>query len=194
MGTVGHVSDVPSTMESCSTCFCRSDTNPPPSQAKKNAVLFRLFLLFITVPFAELALLLYITDLTDWRYTLALVVITGVVGSVLARSQGFRTYRQIQSELAAGRLPAQSMLDAVLIFVAGALLLTPGVLTDVFGLSLLIPPCRAFYRKRLVHWFKTRFRVQTMNHGEWQPPEERSQVIDSYVIDSSTEDSGSELH
>ncbi len=157
-------------------------------RAKKNSVLFKLLILFITVPFVELALLLYIADLTDWRFTLALVVITGVVGSVLARSQGWRTYRQIQSELGTGRLPAQSMLDAVMIFVAGALLLTPGVLTDIFGLSLLIPPCRAFYRKRLVHWFKTRFSIQTMNRGDRQSPDSRSQVIDSYVIDSSTED------
>jgi len=157
-------------------------------RAKKNSVLFKLLLLFITVPFVELALLLYVADLTDWRFTLALVVVTGVVGSVLARSQGFRTYRQIQSELATGRLPGQSMLDAVMIFVAGALLLTPGVLTDIFGLSLLIPPCRAFYRKRLVDRFKSRFSIQTMNPTGQQTPESRSRVVDSYVIDSSTED------
>ena len=151
-------------------------------------MLFKLLLLFITVPFVELALLLYIADLTGWRFTLALVIVTGLVGSVLARAQGFRTYRQIQSELGAGRLPAQSMLDAVMIFVAGALLLTPGVLTDIFGLSLLIPSCRAFYRRRLVDRVKGRFGIRTMNDGDWQSPDSRSQVIDSYVIDSSTED------
>ncbi len=155
-------------------------------------MLLKLLILFIAVPFAELALLLYIADLTDWRFTLALVIVTGVLGSLLARSQGWRTYSQIQSELGAGRLPAQSMLDAVMIFVAGALLLTPGVLTDVFGLSLLIPPCRAFYRKRLVHWFRNRFRIQTMNSGDWESPDSRSRVIDSYVIDSSTRDEDSE--
>lgn len=151
-------------------------------------MLFKLLLLFITVPFVELALLLYIAELTGWKITLTLVVVTGVVGSVLARSQGFRTYKQIQSELGTGRLPAQSMLDAVMIFVAGALLLTPGVLTDIFGLSLLIPPCRAFYRKRVVAWFKTRFSIQTMDPAGQQTPEARSRVVDSYVIDSSTED------
>jgi len=155
-------------------------------------VLLRLLILFITVPFAELALLLYIADLTDWRFTLALVVVTGVVGSFLARSQGWRTYRQIQTELGTGRLPAQPMLDAVMIFVAGALLLTPGVLTDIFGLSLLMPPCRAFYRRRLVRWFKTRFTIQTVNNGGWPSSSSRSQVIDSYVIDSSTEDDESD--
>jgi len=155
-------------------------------------VLLKLLVLFITVPLAELALLLYIADLTDWKFTLALVIITGLVGSLLARSQGWRTYSQIQSELGAGRLPAQSMLDAVMIFVAGALLLTPGVLTDIFGLSLLIPPCRAFYRKRLVHWFHNRFSIQTMRGDDWESPGSRSQVIDSYVIDSSTRDEDSE--
>jgi len=155
-------------------------------------MLLKLLVLFITVPLAELALLLYIADLTDWKFTLALVIITGLVGSLLARSQGWRTYSQIQSELGAGRLPAQSMLDAVMIFVAGALLLTPGVLTDIFGLSLLIPPCRAFYRKRLVHWFHNRFSIQTMRGDDWESPGSRSQVIDSYVIDSSTRDEDSE--
>ncbi len=155
-------------------------------------MLLKLLILFIAVPFAELALLLYIADLTDWKFTLALVIVTGVVGSLLARSQGWRTYSQIQSELGAGRLPAQSMLDAVLIFVAGALLLTPGVLTDIFGLSLLIPPCRAFYRKRLVNWFRNKFSIQAMRGGDWESPGPRSQVIDSYVIDSSTRDEDSE--
>jgi UPF0716 protein FxsA len=153
--------------------------------AKKAAVLLKLLLIFITVPFIELALLLYIADVTRWEFTLLLVVATGIVGSLLARSQGWRTYTRIQSELAGGRLPAQSMLDAVMIFVAGALLLTPGILTDLFGLSLLVPPCRAFYRKRLVKWFKSRFTIQTTGYGDWQSPPPQSEVIDSYVIDNS---------
>jgi len=147
-------------------------------------VLLKLLLIFITVPFVELALLLYIADVTHWEFTLVLVIATGIVGSLLARSQGWRTYTRIQSELADGRLPAVSMLDAVMIFVAGALLLTPGILTDLFGLSLLVPPCRAFYRKRLVQWFKSRFTIQTTGYGDWQSPSPRSEVIDSYVIDN----------
>ena len=151
-------------------------------------MLFKLLLLFIAVPFVELAILLYIADLTSWQWTLALVIATGVVGSLLARSQGWRTYERIQSELAAGRLPGQALLDALMIFVAGALLLTPGVLTDLVGLSLLIPPCRAFYRKHLVEWCKAHFHVQTPGYGDGASPPGRSEVIDSYVVEDSSGD------
>ena len=153
-------------------------------------MLLRLLLLFIVVPFVELALLLYIADMTSWQFTLGLVILTGVIGSLLARSQGWHVWQRIQSELDAGRLPAQSMLDAVMIFVAGALLLTPGVLTDLVGVSLLLPPCRAFYRRRLVKWFKRHFQVQT--YGHWESPTGRSEVIDSYVIEDSSKENDSD--
>jgi UPF0716 protein FxsA len=150
-------------------------------------VLLKLLLLFILVPLAELVLLLKLTDLTDWKFTLLLVVVTGIVGSILARSQGWRAYRRIQEELASGRLPTEPLLDAVMIFVAGALLLTPGLLTDVFGLSLLIPWCRSYYRGRLAKWFKSRFTLRRGATGSWQSDGPRSEVIDSYVIDRPTD-------
>jgi len=156
-------------------------------------VLFKLLLLFIIVPFVELTLLLYIADVTGWEHTLVLVVATGIVGSLLAKSQGWRTYSRIQSELAEGRLPGESMLDAVMIFVAGALLLTPGILTDLFGLSLLMPPCRAFYRRRLMQWFKSRFKIQTPGFGNWESPSPQSEVIDSYVIDNPPDEKNSSI-
>ncbi len=94
-------------------------------------MLLILLLLFIFVPLVELALLLYLADTTSWQLTLGLVVATGVFGTALARSQGWRAWSRIRDELAAGRMPAEPLLDAVLIFVAGALLLTPGILTDL---------------------------------------------------------------
>ncbi len=142
----------------------------------------RLLLLFIAVPFVELAILLYLAELTDWKFTLALVIVTGFVGTWLARSQGFRTYWRIQQELASGRLPGDSLLDAVMIFVAGALLLTPGILTDIFGITLLIPFCRAYYRRRLVSWFKSHFTIRAVPQGVGRPLG-KSEVIDSYVVD-----------
>lgn len=147
-------------------------------------MLFKLLILFIAVPFLELALLLYLADTTSWSFTLGVVIVTGIVGSFLAKSQGWRTYQRIQQELAAGRMPGESMVDAVMIFVAGALLLTPGILTDAFGFSLLIPVCRRFYRARLSRWFKSRFHVQSDGAGGWTATSGRSEIIDSYVIDS----------
>jgi UPF0716 protein FxsA len=158
-------------------------------------VLGRLLLLFIVVPLVELTLLLVLADLTDWWVSLLLVLITGMLGTVLARTQGFRTYRRIQSELSSGQMPTESLLDALCIFLAGALLLTPGMLTDLLGLSLLIPPCRAWYRRMAAHWIRTRFRVQMVMpgrsselDGHWEPradgaaPPDPAKVIDSYVV------------
>ena len=110
-------------------------------------MLLKLLSLFILVPLVELALLLYLADASSWQFTLLLVIATGVIGTLLAREQGWRTWTRIRDELAAGRMPADSLLDGVLIFIAGALLLTPGVLTDLLGISLLVPWCRACYEE-----------------------------------------------
>lgn len=158
-------------------------------------MLLRLLVLFLVVPFVELALLLFIADRTSWLFTLGLVIVTGVAGSLLARSQGFRTIRRIQSEVAEGRMPADALLDTLLIFVAGALLLTPGVLTDAFGILLLLPPTRGFFRRRMVAWVKRRFRVDAFTDGAgaaaWTATFDssspgRSAVLDSRVIDAAS--------
>jgi UPF0716 protein FxsA len=145
-------------------------------------VLIRLFFLFIVVPLVELALLLQLAKWTSVGFTLVLVLITGAVGIALARAQGFRTYWQIQRELAEGRMPTKSLLDAAMILVAGAVLLTPGILTDLFGLSLLLPFMRKFYRAWLVRWFKRRFTVHFQGpHPDASQPG-ASRIIDSYVV------------
>jgi UPF0716 protein FxsA len=146
-------------------------------------MVLRLLLLFVLVPLVELALLLYLADASSWQFTLLLVITTGVIGTLLARAQGWRTWTRIREELAAGRMPTDALLDGVLIFIAGALLLTPGILTDLFGISLLVPRCRDYYRRRLVAWFKSRFTIQTSGFGSWPPPQGHSEVVDSYVID-----------
>jgi UPF0716 protein FxsA len=146
-------------------------------------VLLKLLFLFIAVPLVELGLLLYLADLTDWRLTLGLVIVTGLVGTLLARREGFRTYRVIRQELSAGRLPGESMLDAVLIFFAGALLLTPGILTDAFGFTLLIPWFRALYRRRLKSWFRAHFTVLSHPPNRDGPFADGPDVIDSHVAD-----------
>jgi UPF0716 protein FxsA len=150
-------------------------------------VLLRLLFLFVAVPFVELALLLYLADLTDWRFTLGLVIVTGVVGTLLARREGFRTYRVIRQELAAGRLPGEAMLDAVLIFFAGALLLTPGILTDALGFTLLIPWFRALYRRRLKSWFRAHFTLLPYPPDRRGPFADGPDVIDSHVADKQPE-------
>jgi len=102
----------------------------------------RLLLLFILLPAAELALLIEFGSRFGTLHTLILIVLTGIVGASLARSQGLGVMGEIQQEVAAGRLPTNSLVDGVIILVAAALLVTPGILTDAFGFLCLLPAFR----------------------------------------------------
>lgn len=148
------------------------------------SVLIRLSLLLIIVPMVELVLLLTIADLTGFTAALALVIGTGLAGAWLLRWQGTKTLHAIREELSGGRIPQTRVLDGALILVAGALLLTPGVLTDFLGLLLLIPPTRAILRHWLVEYFRTRWRfVRFDAEGNPEGPvRSQSEVIDSYVV------------
>lgn len=103
----------------------------------------RLFLLFTLVPLIEVMLLVRIGGWLGAGPTLLIVVGTGAAGAWLARREGIRSWRAVQSELARGHLPTDHLVHAVIILVAGIVLITPGVITDVLGLLLLIPPVRS---------------------------------------------------
>jgi UPF0716 protein FxsA len=109
----------------------------------------RLLLLFVVLPAVELALLIELGSRFGTLHTLALIVVTGVVGATLARNQGLGVMRQVQAEMTAGELPAASLVDGAIILVAAALLVTPGVLTDAFGFLCLVPGFRAVIRRAL---------------------------------------------
>lgn len=113
-------------------------------------MLARLALLFVTVPLAELALLVWLGSRVGLVPTVALVVVTGIAGAALARWQGLATLARFRAALDAGRLPHRELVDGVLILVAGALLLTPGLLTDLTGFLLLAPPVRRRVGERAV--------------------------------------------
>lgn len=106
-------------------------------------MLVRLFLLFTLVPLLELFLLLRIGALIGAVPTLLLVIGTGMAGAWLARREGLRSWRAVRAELDEGRLPAAELLHSLLILVAGVVLVTPGVLTDLGGLLLLLRPVRS---------------------------------------------------
>ncbi len=113
----------------------------------------KLFLLFTLVPLAELYILLEIGSYLGALNTILLIVITGVLGALLARLEGIRTVRQIAQNLSKGIVPAEEMVDGVLIFIAGVVLVTPGVLTDVAGLLLLLPYTRTIFKR----WLRKKF-------------------------------------
>lgn len=127
-------------------------------------MLFRLILLFTLLPVVEVYLILQVKDLTSWPVTLLIILGTGMLGASLARREGMRALRQIQEDMAKGVPPTGAVVDGLLILVAGAVLITPGLLTDLCGFTLLIPPARKLIRKRLASWFKSR--VVVMHHGD----------------------------
>lgn len=117
-------------------------------------LLARLLALFLTLPVVELFLLIQLEEYADRLsggygliLTLGLILITGIVGSYLAKREGLSVWQQLQQRLDAGGLPGKELLDGVIILVAGALLITPGVLTDIVGFMGLLPPTRALIRK-----------------------------------------------
>lgn len=110
---------------------------------------FRLLVLFTIVPLAELYLLLQVGSILGVGLTILLVVGTGVVGAYLARLEGWRTLRQMQENLHNGIAPTGELIDAALILGAGFLLITPGIVTDIVGFSLLFPPTRAALKRAI---------------------------------------------
>ena len=121
-------------------------------------MLARLTLLFVLVPLIELVLLVQLGRVVGLLPTIALVVATGLFGAALARAEGLRTLAAVQRQLAAGHVPGTAMLDGLCILVGGAFLLTPGLLTDVAGLSLLLPLSRRWFQRRLRRSLETHMR------------------------------------
>jgi UPF0716 protein FxsA len=136
--------------------------------------MLRLLLLFTLVPAIELALLIEVGRRIGTLPTLGLILLTGVVGATLARYQGIAVLRRIQEELGDGRLPAGALLDGVIILIAAALLVTPGILTDAVGFALLIPTTRVGIRELMRRWFERALREGRANVViSFGPPRDR---------------------
>jgi UPF0716 protein FxsA len=112
--------------------------------------LLLLILVFIVVPIAELYVILQVGEAIGAVWTIALLAADSLLGSLLLRSQGRTVWRRFNSALAEGRMPHREVIDGVLIVFGGAFLITPGFLTDIIGLLLLIPPTRALIRRLAV--------------------------------------------
>ncbi len=113
-----------------------------------------LLLLFVGLPALELWLLIEVGRRIGSLETIALIVVTGIVGAAMARQQGLRVLSEVQGRVAAGDMPADSLVDGIMILVASALLVTPGVLTDAFGFLCLIPAFRAVVKAEVVRRFE----------------------------------------
>jgi UPF0716 protein FxsA len=124
-----------------------------------------LVILFIVVPVLELYVIIQVGQLIGVVPTLALLLADALLGSWLLKHEGRGAWRRFNEALAARRFPGKEVADGVLIVIGGTLLLTPGFLTDVFGLLLLLPPTRAIARRVLKRFTIGRFAVVGMGRG-----------------------------
>ena len=120
-------------------------------------MLLKLFLAFSLIPLVEIYLLIKLGQNFGAITSILLVIFTGILGAYLARMEGLRTLFRIQETMREGRMPGEELLDALLIAIAGLVLITPGFITDVAGFLLLFP----FTRMLAKNWLKERMRVKS---------------------------------
>lgn len=119
-------------------------------------MLFKLFLGFTLIPMIELYLLIQVGSVIGAFNTIVLVIISGFLGAWLARMEGMNTLMRVRTNMQQGVMPTEDLLDALIIFLAGVVLITPGLLTDAMGLLLLWPVTRnrfkQFLRRKFDEW------------------------------------------
>lgn len=120
-------------------------------------VLLLLVLVFIVVPLAELYLILKVGDSIGWAWTIMLLAADSILGAILLKTQGRAVWARFNRELERGRMPHREAIDGVLVIFGGAFLLTPGFISDIVGILLLVPPTRAVIRAIVIRRLGKRF-------------------------------------
>ncbi|MPZ87786.1 MAG: hypothetical protein GEU81_06875 [Nitriliruptorales bacterium] len=116
-----------------------------------------LFILFIVVPIIEIAVIIQVGQVLGTLPTVVALIAVSIVGAALVRREGTRAWSAFRNTLAAGRAPTAEVVDGALVLAGGALLLTPGFVTDALGLSLVFGPTRSWYNRALRRRVRTRF-------------------------------------
>jgi len=129
---------------------------------KRGKVFIKLLAIFIFVPLMEIYLLIEAGRLIGVAPTISLILLTGIAGAWLARSQGIGILRRIQQETAGGHMPAANLVDGALVLIGGLLLLTPGFFTDLLGFSFLVPQTRGLWRQAIRTWLEKQIRQGTV--------------------------------
>lgn len=124
------------------------------------------FLLFVLVPIIEIAVLLNVSAAIGWLTTIAIVILTAILGTWMLRQQGLATLMKARQRMQSGQMPAQQMVEGMILLVGGALLLTPGFVTDTFGFACLLPPTRAL----MAHYLGRRARIGVSMAGSGVDP------------------------
>ncbi len=137
------------------------------------------FIIFIVVPLLELWLLITVGRQIGPMPTVALVIATALVGVALLRQQGFATLQRLNQRVAAGELPAREMVDGLVLAIGGALLLTPGFMTDALGFICLLPGLRHWLLGRLLAQWQAK--MMASQRASWG--EQRSESGSQHTID-----------
>jgi UPF0716 protein FxsA len=134
-------------------------------------MIVQLLLLVVLLPLADLLLLLIIARFTGVWLALGLVVASALCGILLAKRQWRQIGQRAQQQLAQNQIPSDMASEAVLVVLTAGLLVTPGVITDLIGLSLLWPRCRRWYRERILNWLRSAFRISVLTQTPrgWPP-------------------------
>jgi UPF0716 protein FxsA len=143
---------------------------------------FLLVALFIIVPIAELAVIIQVGQIIGVWWTIGILILDSILGSMLMRSQGRVAWRRFNQAVGTGRIPAREVADGVLVIFGGALLLTPGFITDIAGILFLLPPTRALIRRLFLREAMRRITVSMMNVQVPRPPR-RDDDIDGTAVD-----------
>lgn len=154
----------------------------------------KIFLGFVLIPLIDLYILVQIGSEIGTLNAIALCLLTAFVGAALAKSQGVATMQKVQENLNRGIVPAEDILDAVIIFLSGLVLLTPGFMTDIFGLLMLFPLTRGYFKRWLrgqLENMKNNPNIHVVHHNTeftaWTNQDQPKQRIDS-IIDVEAED------
>jgi UPF0716 protein FxsA len=142
-----------------------------------------LVVLFIAVPIAELAVIIQVGQAIGVWWTIALLVADSVLGSLLMRSQGRAAWRRFNEALREGRTPAREVADGVLVIFGGALLLTPGFLSDILGLLFLLPPTRALIRRLFLREAMRRITVTMVSSRMPRGGSRRDDDVEGSAVD-----------
>ena len=140
-------------------------------------------LAFILVPLADLFLLMVLSRYTSIWFTLGLVIVSGAVGATLAHRQSRRVGGRIRDQLVQNKMPGELLTDGAMILFAAGLLITPGLITDTFGFTLLIPTCRRWYRRWTMAWIKRHFEVRVTQFTSSFDAD--SDIVDGTVVEDS---------
>jgi UPF0716 protein FxsA len=141
-------------------------------------MLLPLVLLFIVVPIAELVVIIQVGEAIGVWWTIAILIADAILGSVLMRAQGRAAWRRFTDAMQVGRVPAREVLDGALVMFGGLLLLTPGFITDILGLALLVPPARALVRAVLARRLMKRIVVSMT-----PPRVQGDDIVDGTAVD-----------